>query len=205
MILAAGCSKKKQDHQNIIINRYINQQNDITLAVSKLAPNNLNTFTKKKIFKEYQPLEIYIDNKSKYTYILNKYKVGLPLTSPSIIARSLHKKAWLAYMWPLAIINPLTAHILAMSLIIAKNIPQLSWLFLTLGIASIETFINKENEKCSYKFLTYSTNLDKILSLAPHSSISKIVYVKQEFFKERFYIALENIETEDIIRFYVSL
>jgi len=210
LLTLTGCAKytpKSKAKVVIKASQYIETQDNLTVTVKKLTPSNQNAFTKKKIFRRYVPIEITFNNKSNNIYKINRNDIGAPLESPEKISHSLYHNPLLSLIWPFAVINPLKIHILSLALIIGKHASAnyVMAITLPLAISSIFLLTYKENKHITKAFLKSAMNLKDNLYIQGNQVVTKLIYIKKDYFKPKFYIVATNTSTGNESQFRVNL
>lgn len=144
---------------------YSEELSGVTLTVKQLNVNNTNLFSKKRLLKRYQPLEITIQNATGKPVRISKESLNIPLEQPRRIARKLESNPVLAFFWPWQSMTPTKAY---------------ATIFLgpfgSLGVTL------RDNKRLRQQFDCYATDLNHDLYVPAHGVLSRYIYVPKEVY-----------------------
>jgi hypothetical protein len=165
-----------------VLTQYSEEKNNIALTVKQLNINNTDLFSKKRIFKKYQPLEITVHNKGSQAVYLTQDSLDLPLERPKKISRMFQHNPFFAIFWPWSSITP--TKIYAM---------------MFFGIFGIIGTTVHDNKRIKQQFASYATDLQSTIYIPAHGSVTRCVYVHKRDYEPHFTFAVFSDTTHETL------
>ncbi|MCK4265009.1 hypothetical protein KAW80_01475 [Candidatus Babeliales bacterium] len=194
--------------KNSTYNSYFGQEkNQVHVSVKVL--NLGKTITRnKKIFNDYQPIELNISNNTNDIYLLEKSDISLPIVKLSNIVRqnkvkkTAFKTASHVTFWPNVSIGALLIYLAPRTPLAFLGFTMIlnGILFPTLLLSSRKTWNSVKEARLRRR----ATDLTKPLKIKPNRSIKKVIYVHKETSLESFDLQLKNKSNNELISFQVS-
>ncbi len=204
-ILIPGCAK----HQGLVsklneFTQYIETKDNIRISLRTLVPSD-STFEQKYLFTKHIPIELTIENNNSDIIKLDAENIGLNLEKPKTIARKLHKNLLLTFIWPLAILNPLTMHLMFLSQILLIHAAKASLVITSAILSTVYYTANESNKKITNKFVKNMIYPATTIYIFPGTLMKKYIYIPKEFFKPKFYVIVINTLNGRSTQFNVNL
>jgi len=185
MLAFSGCAKYKSQPLPKL-QAIVEEKKDVEVSAQALTERECRkAFSRRILNKGYQPIQLIIKNKSRYTYILDAANIELQLEPTQLVAKQLHLNtagrvvSWAAaglFIWPFYI------------------------------AAAVEGCRSSDaNRELNHDFAQRTISDESRIYIHPGSMINKVIFVTTDNFRNKFNLRLFSKEHDELLDFEVRI
>jgi hypothetical protein len=186
LVFIAGCAKYTPHPLQAPGHVIPQEKNNVEIAAAPLTEFDCkNVFSRRILAKGYQPIQLMIKNKSRFTYILDSANIDMQIEPSERVAKQLHlntEKRVISWLIPAIFIWPF---------IIPAMIE---------GLKS-----SQANKDLNHDFDIRTLGDDSRIYINPGCVMNKVMFVNQENYRQSFDLYLFSKEQDELLRFTVKV
>ena len=185
IVTGSGCAKYKP-HPLTMPTSIAQEKKDVMVCAKAMNERDCRkAFSRRLLSKGYQPVQLMIQNKSKFTYILDAANIQLQVEPADDVAKKLHLNtagrviSWASpalFLWPFII--PATVE----------------------GLKS-----SGANKRLDHDFAERVISDDSRIFIAPGSIMHRVMFIRQENYRQSFGLDLFSKEHDELLNFEIKI